>query len=63
MPDVTALGQVNGMHILVRRMTRTGKKEEAVRSHRPKVFFTQKFWRALGAGQGLKHSTVQRYCS
>lgn len=54
-----ALGQGNEMHILVRRMNRTGKKEEAVRSCRPKVFFTQKFWRNLGPGQGLRPSTVQ----
>ena len=60
-PALWRPGQGNGVHVLVGSMTRAGKKEEAVRGHWPKVFFTRRLWRALGPGQGLRHLTVQRY--
>lgn len=44
--------QESGVHVLVRRVTRAEKKEDAVRGHGPKAIFTWRFWRPLGPEQG-----------
>lgn len=57
------LEQESGVHVLVRRMTRAEKKEDAVRDRGPKVIFHSETLESSGSWAGLRHLIVQRYHS